>query len=45
MSDGFDSDDRFLFPPKLERVAMEEVRHGLIHYTLPEPKPATEEAA
>ena len=22
-------------PHKLERVAMEEVRHGLIHYTLP----------
>ena len=32
-------------PLKLERVAMEEVRHGLIQYTLPDQKPAVEEAA
>jgi len=29
---------------KAERVAMEEVRRGLVSYDLPEPKPATAEA-
>jgi DNA-directed RNA polymerase subunit K/omega len=27
-------------PKKPERVAMEEVRRGLVHYDVPEPKPA-----
>ena len=32
------SGHRLEIPRKLERVAMEEVRHGLIGYELPEPK-------
>jgi DNA-directed RNA polymerase omega subunit len=31
-------------PHKLERVAMEEVRTGLVHYTLPPPVPPVEKA-
>lgn len=31
-------------PHKAERVAMEEVRRGLVYYHVPEPKPAPAEA-
>ena len=31
-------------PHKLERVAMEEVRTGLVHYTLPPPVPPSDKA-
>jgi DNA-directed RNA polymerase subunit K/omega len=30
-------------PHKAERVAMEEVRRGLVHYDVPEPKPSQPE--
>jgi DNA-directed RNA polymerase subunit K/omega len=34
----------FHLPNKAERVAMEEVRHGLVQYDIPPPKPARGEA-
>ena len=34
-----DTGERPEMPPKLERVAMQEVQEGLIAYTLPEDKP------
>ena len=34
-----DTGERPEMPPKLERVAMQEVHEGLITYTLPEDKP------
>jgi DNA-directed RNA polymerase subunit K/omega len=33
-------DDVEHLPKKAERVAMEEVRRGLVYYNVPEPKPA-----
>jgi DNA-directed RNA polymerase subunit K/omega len=32
--------DVFHLPKKAERIAMEEVRRGLVHYNIPPPKPA-----
>lgn len=36
-------DDAEHLPKKAERVAMEEVRRGLVYYNVPEPKPARPE--
>jgi DNA-directed RNA polymerase subunit K/omega len=36
-------DDQEHLPKKAERVAMEEVRRGLVYYNVPEPKPARPE--
>jgi DNA-directed RNA polymerase subunit K/omega len=37
-------DDVAVLPHKAERVAMEEVKRGLVHYDVPPPKPVMEEA-
>ena len=36
--------DQAVLPHKAERVAMEEVKRGLVFYDVPAPKPATGEA-
>jgi DNA-directed RNA polymerase omega subunit len=37
-------EDVAVLPHKAERVAMEEVKRGLVHYDVPPPQPAQEEA-
>jgi DNA-directed RNA polymerase subunit K/omega len=41
----FDNDQGAPAPHKPERVAMEEVRRGLVPYQVPEPRPARAESA
>jgi DNA-directed RNA polymerase omega subunit len=36
--------DQTVSPHKAERVAMEEVKRGLVYYDVPAPKPAADEA-